>query len=62
MTRKFICITFRPVCVFPAMAHTINYALEDAPVTEVAGYYFQLGFKHIIPEGLIMFSLSWASA
>jgi hypothetical protein len=34
------------------MAHTINYALQDAPVHEVAWYYFQLGFKHIIPQGL----------
>ena len=34
------------------MAHTINYALQNAPVTEVAWYYFKLGFTHIIPEGL----------
>ncbi len=32
-------------------AHTINYALENAPVNEVAWYYFKLGFSHIIPEG-----------
>lgn len=32
-------------------AHTINYALQNAPVTDVIGYYFKLGFKHIIPSG-----------
>ena len=33
-------------------AHTINYALQNAPVHEVAWYYFKLGFVHIIPQGL----------
>jgi uncharacterized membrane protein len=33
-------------------AHTINYALENAPVHEVAWYYFKLGFTHIVPQGL----------
>ena len=32
--------------------HTINYALENAPVNQVSWYYFKLGFNHIIPEGL----------
>jgi len=32
-------------------AHTINYALEKAPVHEVVGYYLKLGFQHIIPNG-----------
>ncbi|MEO6667903.1 MAG: HupE/UreJ family protein [Ferruginibacter sp.] len=32
--------------------HTINYALENAPIHEVSWYYFKLGFNHIIPEGL----------
>ena len=32
-------------------AHTINYALENAPVHEVAWFYFKLGFTHIIPQG-----------
>lgn len=35
-----------------SFAHTINYALQDAPVTDVAGYYLKLGFSHIIPTGL----------
>ncbi|MBC7868210.1 MAG: HupE/UreJ family protein [Gloeobacteraceae cyanobacterium ES-bin-316] len=37
---------------FLANAHTINYALQNAPVQEVAWYYFKLGFTHIVPQGL----------
>lgn len=33
-------------------AHTINYALGNAPVHEVAWFYFSLGFTHIIPQGI----------
>jgi hypothetical protein len=33
-------------------AHSINYSLEDAPVNEVVWFYLQLGFKHIIPNGV----------
>ncbi len=33
-------------------AHSINYALEGAPVNEVVWYYLSLGFKHIIPYGI----------
>ena len=33
-------------------AHTINYALEKAPVGNVIWYYLKLGFKHIVPQGL----------
>ena len=33
-------------------AHTINYALADAPAHNVIAYYLKLGFLHIIPEGL----------
>ena len=32
-------------------AHTINYSLDNAPVHEVAWFYFKLGFTHIIPQG-----------
>lgn len=51
MTKKMLCVVLCLLAIFPAMAHTINYALENAPVGEVAWYYFQLGFKHIIPYG-----------
>ena len=32
-------------------AHTVNYALEKAPVNHVISYYLVLGFHHIIPQG-----------
>ncbi|MEJ7587367.1 MAG: HupE/UreJ family protein [Ferruginibacter sp.] len=32
-------------------AHSINYALENAPANEVAWFYLKLGFEHIIPLG-----------
>ena len=37
---------------FPVFAHTINYALANAPVSDVVWYYLKLGFQHIIPQGL----------
>ena len=52
MSKRIVCIIACVLVVLPAMAHTINYALQNAPVTEVAWYYFKLGFTHIIPEGL----------
>jgi hypothetical protein len=41
-------------------AHTINYALENAPTQHVVWYYLQLGVRHIIPEGFdhILFVVS----
>ena len=33
-------------------AHTINYALDKAPVANVVWYYLKLGFQHIVPQGL----------
>jgi hypothetical protein len=32
-------------------AHSINYALENAPANEVVWFYIKLGFTHIIPQG-----------
>ena len=32
-------------------AHTINYALENAPPGNVFWYYLKLGFTHILPKG-----------
>lgn len=32
-------------------AHSINYALENAPVKDVVWFYLKLGFTHIIPSG-----------
>ncbi len=33
-------------------AHSINYALENAPAKDVVWFYTKLGFTHIIPNGL----------
>lgn len=35
----------------PLFAHTINYALEKAPLDHVIWYYLKLGVSHIIPAG-----------
>ena len=35
-----------------AVAHTTNYALENAPITNVASFYMKMGFTHILPYGL----------
>jgi hypothetical protein len=32
-------------------AHSINYALQNAPATDVVWFYTKLGFTHIIPNG-----------
>ena len=40
--------------IFPfvqTQAHTINYALEKAPVQNVVWFYLRMGFTHIIPSG-----------
>lgn len=33
-------------------AHTINYQMERAPAHEVVSFYFTLGIRHIVPDGL----------
>lgn len=54
-----ILITFLILVQF-VFGHSINYALQDAPVNEVVWFYFLLGFKHIIPSGVdhILFVVS----
>ena len=44
----------------PVSAHTINYALDNAPTDHVVWYYLQLGVRHIIPDGFdhILFVMS----
>jgi len=48
------CLLFLTVLMFAneASAHTINYALEKAPVHHVVWFYMQMGITHIIPYGL----------
>ena len=50
--KPLIFLTMMVLFALSVSGHTINYALENAPVSEVSWYYFQLGFRHIIPEGL----------
>ena len=53
MNRNFY-VVFLLLLLFafvPAAAHTINYALEKAPVQNVVWFYLKMGFTHIIPTG-----------
>lgn len=50
--KGLFCVIVLFVCASPLFAHTINYALEGAPVGEISWFYFKLGFSHIVPEGL----------
>ena len=57
--KPFLAVIFLtlPLCTF---GHTINYALEKAPVNDVVWYYFKLGISHIVPYGFdhILFIIS----
>jgi hypothetical protein len=58
---KIILLFLAVVCAAnPVYAHTINYALENAPTQHVVWYYLQLGIRHIIPDGFdhILFVVS----
>jgi hypothetical protein len=58
---KIILLFMAVVCAAnPVSAHTINYALENAPTQHVVWYYLQLGIRHIIPDGFdhILFVVS----
>lgn len=51
------------ICLLPGAclyAHTINYALEKAPVEHVVWFYLKLGINHILPLGTdhILFVIS----
>lgn len=50
--KKIFLFTFLLFFVNFLFAHSINYALQDAPVNEVVWFYLTLGFKHIIPSGI----------
>ncbi|MEO6231716.1 MAG: HupE/UreJ family protein [Ferruginibacter sp.] len=51
-----LCVLF----VQGIFAHSINYALENAPVKDVVWFYTKLGFTHILPYGVdhILFVVS----
>lgn len=49
-TKYFLGFCFLLIAV-NANAHTINYALEKAPNSNVFWYYLKLGYMHILPNG-----------
>ena len=49
--KQFFIFSIFILIVITANAHTINYALEGKPITDVFSYYLLLGYKHILPEG-----------
>jgi hypothetical protein len=54
-----LCIFFTLFCS-SLSAHTINYKLENAPVNDVVWFYLNLGYHHILPNGIdhILFVVS----
>jgi hypothetical protein len=48
---RFVIVLSLLLCASPVWAHSLNYALENAPAQQVIGYYSGLGFRHIIPDG-----------
>lgn len=58
---KKIALLMTMLFFIPVMyAHSINYALQDAPVDKVVWFYLKLGYQHIIPYGIdhILFVIS----
>lgn len=57
-TRPSNCFTKMAVFVFLfflskfTAAHTVNMALEQAPVQDVVWFYLKLGIAHIVPSGI----------
>ncbi len=50
--RSISCIVLMLLFSSSAFAHTINYALEQAPTGNVIWYYLKLGYQHILPNGI----------
>ena len=49
---KFILAIAGLIVCQPVSAHAINYAMEQAPISEVWWYYGKLGYLHILPDGV----------
>ena len=49
---KFILAIVGLIVCQPVSAHAINYAMEQAPLSEVWWYYGKLGYLHILPDGV----------
>ena len=52
MRFKYFIAGMLVLCTLNVFAHTVNYQLERAPAHEVISFYFKLGIRHIIPDGL----------
>ncbi len=50
-SKKIILQVAALFCTLPLFAHSINYALEDAPAGDVVWFYLKLGYTHILPGG-----------
>jgi hydrogenase/urease accessory protein HupE len=50
--KKYLITSFILLLCTSAIAHTINYQLENAPTHEVFSFYLKLGIRHIVPDGL----------
>lgn len=47
----FLLVLYILVTPIIVLGHSINYALEKAPDSQVVGFYVRLGVRHIIPLG-----------
>ncbi len=50
-SKPFLALMLLMFAAMSLSAHTINYALEKAPVNHVIWFYLKLGVLHIIPDG-----------
>src|SRR6478735_278252 len=50
--KTILAITLFMIICEPVSAHAINYAMEQAPGSEVWWFYGKLGYLHILPNGL----------
>src|SRR5687768_18199478 len=50
--KAIVAIALFIVICQPVFGHAINYALDEAPGSEVWWYYGKLGYLHILPFGL----------
>ena len=51
-SKKIILCVAAFICMLPVFAHSINYALQDAPTGDVVWFYLKLGYTHILPDGV----------
>jgi hydrogenase/urease accessory protein HupE len=52
LCRRILFLAIITILGQPVSAHAINYAMEQAPTSEVWWFYSKLGYLHILPYGL----------